>query len=37
MNDTEIVRRIGELADEEKSLEQSHVGKGLSDHEGYQQ
>ena len=33
MDDSEIVRRIGQLADEEKTLEQSHVGKGLSDDE----
>lgn len=33
MDDSEIVRRIGQLADEEKNLEQSHVGKGLSDDE----
>ena len=33
MDDTEIVRRITELADEEHHLEQSHVGKGLSDDE----
>ena len=33
MDDTEIVRRIGALADEERNLEQSHVGKGLSDDE----
>jgi hypothetical protein len=33
VDDTEIVRRISQLADEERSLEQSHVGKGLSDEE----
>jgi hypothetical protein len=33
VDDSEIVRRIGQLADEEKNLEQSHVGKGLSDDE----
>ena len=33
MDDTEIVQRIGQLADEERTLEQSHVGKGLSDEE----
>lgn len=33
MDDSEIVSRIGQLADEEKTLEQSHVGKGLSDDE----
>ena len=33
MDDVEIVRRIGTLADEERSLEQLHTGKGLSDEE----
>ena len=33
MDDTEIVRRITELADEEHRLERSHVGEGLSDEE----
>ena len=33
MDDVEIVRRIGELADEERALEQAHTGKGLSDEE----
>lgn len=33
MDDKEIVRRIGELADEEHALERSHVGKGLADEE----
>jgi hypothetical protein len=33
MDDVEIVRQIGELADEEHRLEESHVGKGLSDEE----
>ncbi len=33
MNDVEIVRRIGELADEEHHLERSHVGGGLSEKE----
>jgi hypothetical protein len=33
MDDIEIVRRIGQLAEEERDLEQSHVGKGLSDDE----
>ncbi len=33
MDDTEIVRRITELADEEHRLEQSHVGVGLSEEE----
>jgi len=31
MDDVEIVHRISELADEERSLEQAHTGKGLSD------
>jgi hypothetical protein len=31
MDDAEIVRRIGELADEERSLEEAHAGKPLSD------
>lgn len=30
---TRIVRRIGQLADEERGLEQSHAGQGLSDEE----
>lgn len=29
MDDTEIVRRIAELADEERELEQPHIGQGL--------
>jgi hypothetical protein len=33
MDDVEIVRRIGQLADEERALEQAHTGKGLSDEE----
>ena len=33
MEDQEIVRRIGQLADEERTLELSHVGKGLSNEE----
>ena len=33
MDDAEIVHRIGQLADEERTLEQSHVGKGLSEEE----
>ena len=33
MDDAEIVQRIGQLADEERTLEQSHVGKGLSEAE----
>ena len=31
MDDVEIVHRISELADEERSLEQAHTGTGLSD------
>ena len=30
MEDREIIERIGELADEERRLEESHVGEGLS-------
>jgi hypothetical protein len=30
MDDHEIIARIGGLADEEKALEEKHVGKGLS-------
>jgi hypothetical protein len=33
MDDVEIVHRIGQLADEERNLEQAHTGKGLSDEE----
>ena len=33
MDDREIVRRIGELAQEEHDLERSHVGSGLADDE----
>ena len=33
MDDSEIVRRISQLADEERDLEQPHVGKALSDEE----
>jgi hypothetical protein len=33
MDDAEIVRRIGELANEEHELEAAHVGDGLSDDE----
>ncbi len=33
MEDVEIVRRIGKLADEEHHLERSHEGDGLSDEE----
>jgi hypothetical protein len=31
MDDLEIVRRIGALADQEHELERSHAGEGLSD------
>ena len=31
MDDEEIIGRIGHLADEEKRLEETHVGEGLSD------
>ena len=31
MDDEEIIGRIGRLADEEKRLEETHVGEGLSD------
>ena len=31
MDDVEIVRRIGELADEERRLESSRTGGGISD------
>ncbi|MEY2468741.1 MAG: hypothetical protein QOF21_1439 [Actinomycetota bacterium] len=31
MEDAELVKRIGELVDEEHALERSHVGKGASD------
>jgi hypothetical protein len=30
MDDQDLVRRIGELTAEERSLEEAHVGKGLS-------
>ena len=33
MDDADIVRRIGQLADEEHSLERAHAGKALSDEE----
>ncbi len=33
MDDVEIVRRIGELADEEHRLERSHEGGALSEEE----
>jgi len=29
MDDQELIRHIGELADEEKRLEERHVGEGL--------
>jgi len=31
VDDEEIIGRIGQLADEEKRLEETHVGEGLSD------
>lgn len=31
MDDAEIIRRIGELADEERRLEEAHVGEALSE------
>ena len=33
MDDLEIVARIGELSDEEHTLERAHTGKALSDAE----
>ena len=33
MDDLEIVARIGDLTDEEHSLERAHIGKPLSDAE----
>jgi hypothetical protein len=33
VEDEEIIGRIGELADEEKQLEERHIGEGLSDEE----
>lgn len=33
MDDEQIVHRISELADEEKRLEEGHVGEGLSEEE----
>ena len=33
MEDREIVARIGELADEERQLEEAHAGEGLSEEE----
>jgi Protein of unknown function (DUF2630) len=31
VDDEEIIGRIGQLADEEKRLEETHVGEGLTD------
>ena len=33
MDDHEIINQIGSLADEEKSLEERHVGEGISPEE----
>jgi hypothetical protein len=33
VDDHEIIARIGSLADEERRLEEQHVGEGLSDEE----
>ncbi len=33
MDDKDIIARIGSLADEEKALEERHVGEGLSSEE----
>jgi hypothetical protein len=33
MDDAEIVTKIGELADEERSLEEAHAGQALSEDE----
>ena len=33
MDDLDVVRRIGELADEEHRLERSHTGEGLDEAE----
>ncbi len=33
MNDREIISRISELAEEERRLEEQHVGQGLSEDE----
>jgi hypothetical protein len=33
MDDGSILQRIGELADEERGLEESHIGNALSDDE----
>ncbi len=39
MDDHQIIERIGELADEERRLEEAHVGEGLTpeEHERLQQ
>jgi hypothetical protein len=31
VEDAEIIKQIGDLADEERRLEEAHVGEGLSD------
>jgi hypothetical protein len=33
VEDHELIERIGILADEERNLEEAHVGRGLSDEE----
>lgn len=33
MEDLDILRHIGDLSDEERTLEESHVGRGLSEEE----
>ncbi len=33
MDDADLIRRIGELADEEHRLERSRIGEGLGDEE----
>jgi hypothetical protein len=33
VDDEEIIGRISQLADEEKRLEETHIGEGLSDEE----
>jgi hypothetical protein len=33
VEDRELIERIGSLADEERELEEAHVGRGLSDSE----
>ena len=30
MDDADIIKRIGELADEERALEEAHLGEGLA-------